>query len=158
MVMSGSGTIVVGGLEGEVVAIVAPAPEPTIATTSPYNTTTPIVPEPDMTTTTCVYANPHTKNAPVPDPTPPPQNPLVPYPNPPPTHVAPVPDTPSPTNSTPTVVYDCRGVKWCDYEGLIYLDEVPSLQWKFTNQFGGPVYPNSGFCMSRLDAWLMMVC
>ena len=50
-----------------------PAPDPTITTTIPYNTTNHVVPEPDTTTTTCVYANPHTKNAHVPDPNPPPQ-------------------------------------------------------------------------------------
>ena len=90
-------------------------------------------------------------NAPVPDPNPPPQNIPVPDPTPPPTTVAPLPYTPSPTTSTPTLVADYHGVKWYDYEDLMYLDEVPSLQWKFTNQFGDPVYPNSGVWMSRLD-------
>ena len=37
--------------------IVAPAPEPTIATTVPSNPPSPDVPEPDTTTTTRVYAN-----------------------------------------------------------------------------------------------------
>ena len=33
---------------------------------------------------------------------------------------------------------------------------MPSLQWNFTNQFGDPVYPNSGVWISRLDSWLIM--
>ena len=89
-------------------------------------------------------ATPHTQNYPAPDP------------NPHPTLVAPVPDTPPHTTSTPTVVADCHGVKWYNSKDIIDLDEVPSFQWKFTNQFGDPFYPNSGVCMSRLDAWLIM--
>ena len=54
------------------------------------------------------------------------------------------------------MVDDCHGVKWYDYEDVIDLDEAPSLQWKFNNQFGDPFFPNSGFFVSRLDAWLMM--
>ena len=68
----------------------------------------------------------------------------------------PVPDTPSSTTSTPTVVADCHGVKWYNYEDVIYLDEFPSLQWKSINQFGDPFYPKYGVWMSRLDAWLIM--
>ena len=55
-----------------------------------------------------------------------------------------------------TVVADCHGVNWYDSKDVIDLYEIPSLQWKFTNQFGNTVYPNSGVWMSRLDAWLMM--
>ena len=124
--------------------------------TIPSNPTTPVVPEPDTTTTKSVYANPHTQNVPVPDPTSPTQNAPVPDPTPPPTPVAPVTDTTSPTTSTPTVVDDCHGVKWYDSEDVIDLDEVPSLQWKFTNKFDYAVYPNSGVWMSRIDAWLMI--
>ena len=54
------------------------------------------------------------------------------------------------------MVADYHGVKWYDSEHVTDLYEVPSLQWKFTNQFGDTVYPNYGVCMSRLDAWLMM--
>ena len=75
---------------------------------------------------------------------------------PPPTPVAPVPDTTQPTISTSTVVADYYGVKWYNYEDVIDLDNAPSIKWKFTNQFGDPVYPNSGVWMSRLDTWLMM--
>ena len=50
---------------------------------------------------------------------------------------------------------DFHGVKWYDYEHVIDLDEFPSLQWKFTNQFSDPVYPNSGVWMSGRGAWLM---
>ena len=74
----------------------------------------------------------------------------------PPTHVAPVPDTTSPTTITPTLVADCHGVKWYDYEDVIYLDEFPSLQCNFTNIFGDAVYPNSGVWVSSIDVWLMM--
>ena len=95
------------------------------------------------------------KMPPVPYPTPPPQNFPVPDTTPPLQH-APVPDMAPPNTSTPMVVADCHGVKWYDYEYVIDLDEVPSLQWKFTNQFGDASYPNSGVWISRLDAWLMM--
>ena len=132
------------------------APDPTITTTVPSNTPTPAVPEPDTTTTTCIYANHHTQNSPVPYPNPTPKHSPVPDPTPPPTYVAPVPDTPSHTTSTLTVVVDFHGVKWYDSEDVIDLDEVPSLQWNFTNKFGDPVYPNSSVWMSRIDAWLMM--
>ena len=132
--------------------IVSPAPYPTITTDVPSIPPNPVVPEPDTTTTTCVHANSHTQNAPVPDPDLPPQNSSVSDLNPPLTNVAPVPDTPSPTISTPTVVVDCHGVKWYNYEDVIYLYELPSLRWKFTNQFGDLVYPNSGVWMSRIDA------
>ena len=115
-----------------------------------------VVPETDTITTICIYANPHNQNSPVPGMTPPPQNAPVHDLTSPPTHFAPVPDTPSPTTSTPTVVSDCHEVKWYDYEGVLNLDEVPSRQCNCTNQFGDPVYPNSGVWMSRIDAWLMM--
>ena len=124
--------------------IVAPAPESTISTTSPSNHPTHIVHEPDITNTTCVYANPNTQNS------------HVPNPNPYTTHVALLPDTPSYTTSTPTVVADFHGVKWCDSKNVIDLDEVTSLHWKFINHFVDPVYPNSGVWMFRLDAWFMM--
>ena len=76
--------------------IVAPAPEPTITDNVHSNTHTHVVLEPDKTTTTRVYANLHNENAPVPDPTPPPQNPPVPDQTPPP-QISPVPDpTPPP--------------------------------------------------------------
>ena len=55
-----------------------------------------------------------------------------------------------------TVVADCHGVNWYDSKDVIDLYEIPSLQWKFTNKFGNPVYPNFGVWMSRLDDWLMM--
>ena len=99
---------------------------------------------------------PPTENAPVPDLNPPPQNSPVPDMTPPPAPVAPVPDTTSPTTSTPAVVADCHGVKGYNYEDVIYLYEVPSLQWKFTNQFGDPVYPNYSVWMSMIDSWLMI--
>ena len=54
------------------------------------------------------------------------------------------------------MVADCHGVKWYNYEDVIYLDEFPSLQWKSINQFGDPFYPKYGVWMSRLDAWLIM--
>ena len=60
------------------------------------------------------------------------------------------------SNITPSVVADCHGVKWYDSEDVIDLDEVPSLQWKFSHQFGNAVFPNSSVWMSRFDAWLMM--
>ena len=68
----------------------------------------------------------------------------------------PAPDTPSTANITPNVVAGCHGLKSYYYKDRIDLDEVPSLQQKFTNQFGDPFYPNSGFWMSSLDAWLMV--
>ena len=126
------------------ITIVAPTSDPTITTTVPSYLPNPVVPESDTKITTCVYANNNTQNAPVPDQTPPP------------TTVAPVPDTTSPTTSTTTVVADCHGVKWYYSKDVIDLDEVPSLQWKFNNKFGDPVYPNSGVWMNRLDAWLIM--
>ena len=125
-------------------ATVAPAPDPTITNAVPANPPTPVVPEPDKTTTTCVYTNSHTQNSP------------VHYPIPPPTHVVPVPDTLSPTNIDYTVVSDCNVVKWYDYKDVIDLYEFPSLQWRFTNKFDDPVYPNSVVWMSRLYDWLMM--
>ena len=70
--------------------------------------------------------------------------------------IALVPDTPSPTTSIPTVVADFHVVKWYNSEVVIDLDKIPSLQWKFTNQFGNKVYPDSGVWMSRIDSWLMM--
>ena len=82
----------------------------------------------DQVQGTFVYANPPTQNPPVPDTTPPT------------TTVAPVPDTPPHTTITPTLVSNCHGVKWYNYKDVIDLDEVPSLQWKFTNQFGDQVY------------------
>ena len=124
--------------------IIASEPDPTITTTVPSNPPTTVVSEPDITTTTCIYANPHTQNAP------------VAYPTPPPTTVAPAPDTPSPITSTNTAVADFHGVNWYDSEDVIDLDEFPSLQWKFINQFGDPVYTNSGVWMFRIDAWLTM--
>ena len=160
--------------------IFAPASEPKSTTTFTSNTPTPVFPEPDTTTTTHAYANPPpqnspvtdptppTQNSPVPDPIPPPQNSPAPDPTPPPQNsplpdpdtpsdpVAPVPDTTLPTTSTPTVVADNHGVKWYNSEDVTDLNEVPSLQWDFTNQFGDAVYPNSGVWVSRLDAWLMM--
>ena len=54
------------------------------------------------------------------------------------------------------MVSDCHGVKWHDSKYVIDLDEVPSLQWKFTNKFDYAVYPNSGVWMSSIDAWLMI--
>ena len=51
-----------------------------------------------------------------------------------------VPDTTLPNSITPTVVADYHGVKWYSSRDVIDLDEVPSLQFKFTNQFGDPVY------------------
>ena len=54
------------------------------------------------------------------------------------------------------MVADCHGAKWYNSKDVIDLDEVPSLQWEFTNQFVDPVYPNSGIWISRLGAWLMM--
>ena len=136
--------------------IFSPTPDPKITTTVPSNPPTHVIPEPDTTTTTCVYSSPQTQNTPVPDPNPHPQNFPVLYPTPPPTPVSPVPDAPSPTTSTPTVVADFHGVKWYDYEDVIDLDKVTSLQWKFTNQFSDPVYPNSVVWMSMFDAWLMI--
>ena len=124
--------------------IVAPETDPKITTTIPYNPPTPVVPETDTTTTTWVYSNTHIQNVP------------VPYKNPPPTIVSPVPDTPSPTTSTPAVVADGHGVNSYYSKYLIYLDEVTSLQWNFTNQFGDTVYPNSGVWMYRIYTWLMM--
>ena len=38
------------------------------------------------------------------------------------------------------MVDDCHGVKWYDSKHVIDLNKLPSLQWKFTNQFGDPVY------------------
>ena len=119
-------------------------PDPKIFTTFPTNPPTPVLPVPNTTTTTCVYANPHTQNYPVIDTTPPP------------TPIAPVPDTPSPTKSTPTVVADFHGVKWYDSKYLIDLDEVPSLQWKFTNQFFDQAYCNSGVWMYMIDSLFVM--
>ena len=129
---------------------------------------TPFVPETDIITTTPVYANPPPQNDPVPDLTPTPQNGPVPIMTPPPQNT-PLPDptpslgpvtlvldTTSPTTITHTVVAGFHGVKWYDYKDEIDLDELPSLHWKFTNQFGDAVYPNSGVWVSRLDAWLMM--
>ena len=136
--------------------IVAPSPEPAITTTVPSNPPTHVVPEPNSTNTTCVYSNPHNQHFPVHDPTPPPQKFPVPDMNPPPTHVSLVSDTPSPTTSTPTVVAYCNGVKWYCSENVIELNEVPSLQWKFTNKFGDPVYTSSGVWMYRFHAWLVM--
>ena len=104
--------------------IVAPVPNPTITTTVPYNPPTHVLLEPDTITTKFFYANPHTQNSP------------VPYPTPPPNHVSPVTYTPSPNNSTPTLIADYYGVKWYNSKDVIYLYEVPSLQLKFTNQFG----------------------
>ena len=72
---------------------------------------------------------------------PPPQNAPVTDPTQPPAPVSPVPDTTSPTTSTPMVVSDFHGVKWYNSEDVIYLDELPSLQWNFTNQFVDAVYP-----------------
>ena len=54
------------------------------------------------------------------------------------------------------MVDDFHGVKWCDSKDLIDIDEVPSLQWKFTNKLVDPLYPNSGVWMSRIDAWLVI--
>ena len=116
------------------------APDPKITTNVPSNPPTPVVPEPDTTTTTCVYSNHHTQNSPAPDPT---QTP---------TPVSTIYYTPSPNTSTPTVVADCHGVKWYDYEDVKYLDELPSLQWIFTNKFGDTVYPISGVWVSIFDA------
>ena len=31
-------------------------------------------------------------------------------------------------------------MKWYNFKDIIDLDEIPSLQWKFTNNFGDPVY------------------
>ena len=70
--------------------------------------------------------------------------------------IALVPDTPSPTTSIPTVVAGCHRIKCYNSKDAIDLDEVPSLQWKFTNQFSDPVYLNSGVRMSRHDSYLMM--
>ena len=116
----------------------------TISTNVPYNPPTIVVPEPDTTTTTYIYAKPCTKHY------------SVPHPNPPPSTVTLGPDTPSHTTTTPTVVADCHGLKWYNYEDVIDIDELPSLQWNFTNKFGDPVYLNSGVWMSRFDAWLMI--
>ena len=80
-----------------------------ITTTVSTDPTTPIFPESDTTNTTCVYADPHTQNSPLPDTTPPP------------THVAPVPDTPSPTTSTPMMVDDFHGMKWYNSKDIIDL-------------------------------------
>ena len=60
--------------------------------------------------------------------------------NPPTNPVVPVPDTPPPTTSTTTLISYFHGLKWYDSKYVIDLDEVPSLQWKFTNQFGDTVY------------------
>ena len=87
----------------------------------------------------------------MPDPTPPTQDAPVPDYTTPTSPVVPVPDTTSPTTSTPTVVDDYNGLKWYDYEDVIYLDDVPSLQRKFTNQFGDYFYPKSGVWMSSID-------
>ena len=103
--------------------------------TVPTNTTTPVEPVPDPTPPDTVPANPPTPVDPVPDPTPP-----ITIPANPPTENSPVPDTPPPTHITPTLVADCHGLKWYDSKDVIDLDEVPSLQWNFTNQFGDPVY------------------
>ena len=54
------------------------------------------------------------------------------------------------------VVSDCHGVKWYDSKYLIDLDKVPSLQWKFTNEFGHTVYPNSGVWIFIIYAWIMI--
>ena len=135
---------------------VAPAPDQMINTTLPSNPPHHVLPEPDTTITTCIYANPRTQNSLVPDTNPPPQNAPVPDMNPPPTPVAPIPDTSSPTTSTPTVVDDFHVVKWYDYEGVIDLDASPSIQWKFTNQFGDPFYHNDGVWMSRLYSRLII--
>ena len=54
------------------------------------------------------------------------------------------------------MVDDYHGVKWYNSEDVIDLDEVPSLQWEFTNKFGDDVYPNYGVWMSRIDSWLMI--
>ena len=59
---------------------------------------------------------------------------------PPTTHVDPVCNTPPPNTSNNKLVAVCHGVKWYDYKTLIDLDKVPSIQWKFTNQFGDTVY------------------
>ena len=118
----------------------SPVPDPTPPTQN--------APVPDL--------SPPTQNAPVSDLTPPPQNSPVPDPTPPLAPVAPIPDTTSPTNITPVVFSYLRGVKWYHSEDVIDLYEVSPLQWKFTNQFCGAVYPNSGVWMSRIDAWLMI--
>ena len=54
--------------------------------------------------------------------------------------VAPVPDTPPHTTITPTLVADCNGVKLYYSKYVIDLDELPSIQWNFTNNFGDPIY------------------
>ena len=116
----------------------------TVYTNIPSNTPTIVVPEPDTTTTKYIYANPCTKHYSVPDS------------NPPPSTVTLVLDTPSHTTTTPMVVADCHGLKWYNYEGVVDLDELPSLQWIFTNKFGDPVYLNSVVWMSSFDAWLII--
>ena len=114
---------------------------PNIIPENPPSPVDPVLyPTPPITTP----ANPPTENTPVPDPTSPT------------THVVPVPDTLSPTNIDYTVVSDCNVVKWYDYKDVIDLYEFPSLQWRFTNKFDDPVYPNSVVWMSRLYDWLMM--
>ena len=40
----------------------APPPDPKITTTTPDNTPTPVIPEPDTTTTTCIFANSCSQN------------------------------------------------------------------------------------------------
>ena len=90
--------------------IFATAPESTINTTFPSNPPNHVVPEPDTTITTHVYANTYTQNSAVPDPTPPPQNPPIPDPTTHPTHVEPVPDTPSLTTINPAVDDYCHGL------------------------------------------------
>ena len=60
--------------------------------------------------------------------------------NPPTNPVVPVPDTPPPTTSTTMLISYFHGVKLYNSRYVIDLDKVPSLQWKFTNQFCDPVY------------------
>ena len=95
---------------------VSSAFEPTIDTNIPENPPTPVLPEPDTTTTTYVYANHYTKSSSVPD--------LTPLP----TYVSPIRDTPSPTTITHTLVSYFHGVKWYYSTDTIYLDEFTSLQ------------------------------
>ena len=125
-----------------------PVPDQAPSDTVLTNSTPPVDPVTDMTPPDTILAYPPTNVEPVPDTNPPitvptnlpTENIPVTDPTTPTTPVAPVTDTPPPTNITTTLVADFHRVNCYYSKDEIDLDEVPSLQWEFTNKFGDPVY------------------